>query len=40
VAICDAQGGLKLTKIKGTERANQFVELLNHLAAQARQTAS
>ena len=40
VAIRDAQRGLKLTKIKGAERAHQFVELSSHLAAQARQAAS
>jgi len=40
VAIRDGQGGLKLTQVKGAERAYQFVELSSHLAAQARQAAS
>jgi hypothetical protein len=40
VAIRDGQGRLKLTEVKGAERAHRFAELFNHLAAQARQTAS
>jgi len=35
-----SQGRLKLTEVKGAERAHRFAELFNHLAAQARQTAS
>ena len=35
-----ATGGLKLTEVKGAERAYRFAELFNQLAAQARQAAS
>ena len=40
VAIRDGQGRLKLTEVKGAERAYRFAELFNQLAAQARQAAS